>query len=88
MSPVDVWVSTRFFAAAPSDLESVAQQPSKKKILVVESQAEYDYCWAMQLMVGGEYRIHIRDSGLEAADYLKLFTWVYTTWDPSDPNRI
>lgn len=89
MSPVEIWASANYWnQAVLKDFDFVFAQSSKKRVLVVESQDEYDYCWAMQLIYGGEIKIVIRDGGLEVRDYLKLFTWVFTTWDPADRNRI
>lgn len=89
MSPVEIWANATFWAkAVEKDFDFVFNQTSNKKVLVVESQDEYDYCWAMQLIYGGEIRIVLHESGLTVQDYLKLFTWVFTTWDPHDRNRI
>lgn len=89
MSPIEIWASANYWSqSVPKDFDFVFAQTSKNKVLVVESQDEYDYCWAMQLIYGGEIKIIIRDGGLEVRDYLKLFTWVFTTWDPTDRNRI
>lgn len=89
MSPVDIWCSPSMsFPGGVSSFELMFANTIKKKVLVVESQDEFDYCWAMQLVVGGEIKIIIREGGLEVRDYLKLFVVVYTTWDPADPNRI
>ena len=88
MSPVDIWVSVSYaITSVPKDFDFMFQSGGKKRVLIVESQDEYDYCWAMQLIYGGEITIVI-DRSADLRDYLNLFTWVFTTWDPSDRNRI
>lgn len=89
MSPVDFWASCRHWAKTESvDIERVFTGSSKKRLIVVENQDEYDYCWAMQLMYGQPTKIFINEGGLTVKDYLEAFSWVFTTWDPTDRNRI
>lgn len=89
MSPVELWASSRWWSTPqPRDFDWLAENSTKQILIVVESQDEYDYCWAMQLMVGFECEIRIKDDDLRLPDYVKMFAWVVTTWDPADRNRI
>lgn len=71
--------------------ESIVFGPfSGRRIILVESQEEYDLAYALQFMYGSEVKLELV-SRLSAAD---LFTYrtkharVYTSWDPLDPNRL
>lgn len=57
------------------------------KILLVENEAEAELMDAMQLMYGSELIISVY-TGDSLETYLKHFAWVYTSWDPTDRNRI
>lgn len=57
------------------------------KVLIVENHAEEEIMEAMQYIYGSELTIAIHD-GRPLDDYLKLFSRVYTSWDPTDRNRI
>ena len=89
MSPVEFWGSCSFWGQAKElSIEKVFDTVSKKCVIVTESQDEHDYCWAMQMIMGREIQVVIKDPDLEVGDYLKKFSWVFTTWDPADRNRI
>jgi len=89
MSPVHFWLRRMGWATEEVDIERVfdAIVPTNKKVLLVESQEEYDYCWAMQMMMGSEIQIII-DKGASPSEYVDRFSRVFTTWNPSDRNRI
>ena len=86
---VDFWLRRMGWATEEVDIEHVfdAIVPTKKKVLLVESQEEYDYCWAMQMMMGSEIQIII-NKGANPSEYLDRFSRVFTTWNPNDRNRI
>lgn len=89
MSPVEFWCTHRYSRIPEeADIEHVYGMPKPSKILLVESQEEYDYCWAMQMVMGAELNIQIMDRDRTPASYLDHFVRVFTTWDPSDRNRI
>lgn len=89
MSPVEFWASRRVWSKANEcSIDRVFDPVLSKKILLVENQVEHDYCWAMQLVMGDEVRIELWDRELTVAEYCQRFSWVFTTWDPSDRNRI
>jgi hypothetical protein len=89
MSPVELWANSRWWnQAVLRDFDWLAGISAKQLLIVVESQDEYDYCWAMQLIAGFECKIIIKDDDLHLPDCVKMYSWVITTWDPSDRNRI
>lgn len=88
MSPVEFWMRRFAFDTEEVDIEKVFEPiPKGKKVLLVENYDEYNYCWSMQLMCGDEIQIVI-DKGANPSEYLDRFSRVFTTWDPSDRNRI
>ena len=86
---VDFWLRRMGWATEEVDIERVfdAIVPTNKKVLLVASQEEYDYCWSMQMMMGSEIQIII-DRGANPLEYIDRFSRVFTTWNPSDRNRI
>lgn len=58
------------------------------KILLVENEAEAELMDALQLIYGSELLIDIKDPDTTLERYLQLFSWVFTSWDPRDRNRI
>lgn len=64
-----------------------SRYPTRKAVILVESQDEYDYCWAMQMIMGCEVEIRLAP-GTNPTELLGEFSWVFSTWDPMDRNRI
>ena len=91
MSPVEFWWNKLGVYGEPVGIDKAFSQPhsypKRKSVIIVESQDEYDYCWAMQAIMGCEIDIII-DPGALPQSYYPPFSWVFTTWDPSDRNRI
>lgn len=89
MSPVEIWMSATYWNQAKEvEMAKMFEMANKKSLLIVESEDEYNYCWAMQLICGGEIQMILKEDWLNIGDYLKKFSRVFTTWDPSDRNRI
>lgn len=91
MSPVEFWWSKLGVYGEQVEVDKAFSQPysfpKRKTVILVESQDEYDYCWAMQMIMGTEVDIIIAP-GATPQEYYPPFSWVFTTWDPSDRNRI
>ncbi len=84
-----------FTRAVGTKWEQVTEQqvydyPTGKhgKVLLVENQEELEIQQAMQFIYGSELEIRIIRPMVPPLDYLQLFSRVFTTWDPNDPNRI
>lgn len=56
-------------------------------ILLVETQDELDYCFALQFVLGGSIPLEIWDGTDPTTEFL-LHDPIVTTWDPTDRNRI
>lgn len=84
---LEFFVRRRGWPATQVTEESIFQNPGDK-VLLVENQEEEEIMEAMQLMYGAEMPIAIIDPDKSLDYYLKLFAWVYTSWDPQDRNRI
>lgn len=61
-----------------------------RRIVLVESQEEYDLAYALQFMYGSEVKLELvnRLSAAELFEYRTKHARVYTSWDPLDPNRL
>lgn len=89
MSPVEFWAKTRFTSWHRVTWEelSLEKRDKTKHVVLVENQLEEDFVFSLQMILGIELNIRQYDgNGLE--NYSSMFQVVYTTWDPSDRNRI
>lgn len=89
MSPVEIYKSTQFIGSyLVDDWAEVFDHP--RNLVLVETQDEFDYIWAMQMVYGGEVQIEFTDGSI-----MRMYRMrprgngrVYCTWNPNDPNRI
>lgn len=87
MSPVELyWVSKFNGVDLVDDWDRVFAH--SRNLVVVESQDEYDFIWAMQLVHGGEISIKFHDGSTMSQYRMSIQGKLYTTWDPTDRNRI
>lgn len=85
---VDWWVTSSSTGTQEIE-ESVVFSPSgwKRSIVLVESPEELELVEALQLIYGQEVNVHPMP-GTTIQEVLEHYSVVFTTWDPTDRNRI
>lgn len=85
---IEIYRSNKFLQnKLIEDWAEIFEDP--KNILLVESQEELDFFWAMQLVFGNEIDIRMYDPNISLPTYRMSTTgYLFLTWDPWDRNII
>lgn len=90
MQPLEWWVSSSMKKGVKvSEEDAYSAKFYKDKLFIVENEDEKDLAEALQFIYGSTIEVIVgnRITIQDIVSYLDVFSRVYTSWDPLDPQR-
>lgn len=86
---LEFYAKTRFTKWHQVTWEGLAEADPAKHVVLVETEKEREFVEGLQYMLGCKLVTCLYDEDRrDLSDYLDSFMQVYTTWNPTDRNRI